>query len=87
MKKLGIIIRREYLTRVTRRSFIIATFLTPLGFALLFVVVGVIFSYKSDDVSKVAILDHDNILGGSIKDEHHAAGGHGRTRQQQRRCC
>lgn len=69
MKKLGIIIRREYLTRVTRRSFIIATFLTPLGFALLFVVVGVIFSYKSDDVSKVAILDHDNILGGSIKDE------------------
>jgi len=69
MKKLGIIIRREYLTRVTRRSFIIATFLTPLGFALLFVVVGVIFSYKSDDVSKVAILDHDNILDGSIKDE------------------
>lgn len=69
MKKLGIIIRREYLTRVTRRSFIIATFLTPLGFALLFVVVGVIFSYESDDVSKVAILDHDNILGGSIKDE------------------
>lgn len=69
MKKLGIIIRREYLTRVTRRSFIIATFLTPLGFALLFVVVGVIFSYKSDDVSKVAILDHDNILGGIIKDE------------------
>lgn len=69
MKKLGIIIRREYLTRVTRRSFIIATFLTPLGFALLFVVVGVIFSYKSDDVSKVAILDYDNILDGSIKDE------------------
>jgi len=69
MKKLGIIIRREYLTRVTRRSFIIATFLTPLGFALLFVVVGVIFSYQSDEVNKVAILDHDDILGGSIKDE------------------
>ncbi len=69
MKKLGIIIKREYLTRVTRRSFIIATFLTPLGFALLFVVVGVIFSYKSDDVRKVAIIDYDNILGGSIKDE------------------
>lgn len=69
MKKLGIIIKREYLTRVTRRSFIIATFLTPLGFALLFVVVGVIFSYQSDDVRKVAIIDEDNILGGSIKDE------------------
>ncbi|MBX2927555.1 MAG: ABC transporter permease [Saprospiraceae bacterium] len=69
MKKLGIIIRREYLTRVTRRSFIIATFLTPLGFALLFVVVGVIFSYQSDDERKVAIIDYDNILRGSIKDE------------------
>ncbi len=69
MKKLGIIIKREYLTRVTRRSFIIATFLTPLGFALLFVVVGVIFSYQSDDVRKIAIIDEDNILGGSIKDE------------------
>lgn len=69
MKKLGIIVKREYLTRVTRRSFIIATFLTPLGFALLFVVVGVIFSYKSDDVRKVAIIDEDNILGGAIKDE------------------
>ncbi len=69
MKNLGIIIKREYLTRVTRRSFLIATFLTPLGFALFLVVVGVIFSYKSDDVRKVAIIDHDQILGGSIKDE------------------
>jgi ABC-2 type transport system permease protein len=69
MNKLGIIIKREYLTRVTRRSFILATLLTPLGFALLFVVVGVIFSYQSDDVRKVAIIDYDNMLNGSIKDE------------------
>jgi ABC-2 type transport system permease protein len=69
MKKLGIIISREYLSRVTKRSFILATLLTPLAFGLLFVVVGLIFSYKSDDVRRIAILDHDNILGGSIKDE------------------
>lgn len=69
MNKLGIIIKREYLTRVTRKSFILATLLTPLGFALLFVVVGVIFSYESDDVRKVAIIDYDDMLKGSIKDE------------------
>lgn len=69
MKKLGIIITREYLSRVTKKSFILATLLTPLAFGLLFVVVGVIFSYKSDDVRKIAILDYDKILGGSIKDE------------------
>jgi ABC-2 type transport system permease protein len=69
MDKLLIIIKREYLTRVTRRSFIIATLLTPLGFAIFFVVVGFIFSYESDDSKHIAILDEANILEGSIKDE------------------
>jgi len=69
MDKLLLIIKREYLTRVKRRSFIIATLLTPLGFAVFFVVVGFIFSYESDDSKRIAILDEANILEGSIKDE------------------
>lgn len=69
MNKLGLIIRREYLTRVTRRSFILATLLTPLGFAVFFVVVGLIFSYESDDSQRIAIVDQGNILNKSIKDD------------------
>ena len=49
MDKLWLIIKREYLTRVKRRSFIIATLLTPLAFAVFFVVVGLIFQYESDE--------------------------------------
>ena len=69
MNKLALIIRREYLTRVTRRSFILATILTPLAFAVFFVVVGIIFSYQSDDTKKIAIIDESNMLQKRIADE------------------
>jgi ABC-2 type transport system permease protein len=69
MDKLWLIIKREYLTRVTRRSFILATLLTPLGFAIFFVVVGLIFQYESDDSKKIAIIDEGNIFNKTIKDE------------------
>ncbi len=62
MNKLLLIIRREYLTRVTRRSFILATLLTPLAFAVFFIVVGFIFSYESDDEMVVAVIDEGGIL-------------------------
>lgn len=62
MNKLLLIIKREYLTRVTRKSFILATLLTPLAFALFFVVVTVIFSYQSDDEKTIVIKDEGNLL-------------------------
>lgn len=61
MNKLWIIIKREYLTRVQKRSFILATLLTPLAFALFFVVVGFIFSVESDERYRVAVLDEAGI--------------------------
>ena len=69
MDKLWLIIKREYLTRVTRRSFILATLLTPLAFGLFFVVAGLIFQYESDDSRRIAIIDEGNIFDRSIKDE------------------
>lgn len=57
MKKLGLIIRREYLSRVTKRSFILATLLTPLAIILFMVIIGLIFSYQGDDVQSVAIIN------------------------------
>lgn len=69
MNKLGLIIKREYLTRVTRRSFILATILTPLGFAVFFIIAGFIFAYESDDTKRVAVIDKGGVLEGVIKDE------------------
>jgi ABC-2 type transport system permease protein len=69
MNKLWLIIKREYLTRVRKRTFILATILTPLAFALFFVVVTFIFSYESDDSRRVAIIDESNMLHETIKDE------------------
>ena len=69
MDKLLLIIKREYLARVTRPSFIIATLVTPLVFVLFFVVVGFIFSYESDDTKKIAVVDESSILKGALKDE------------------
>lgn len=69
MNKLWLIIKREYLTRVKRRSFILATLLTPLAMGLFIVVVTVIFSYKSDEAKRIAIIDEGNILQGNIASE------------------
>jgi ABC-2 type transport system permease protein len=68
MEKLWLIIKREYLTRVTRKSFILATLLTPLAFGLLSVVVGVIFAYQSDDVKNIVISDEGNLLKKAMAD-------------------
>jgi ABC-2 type transport system permease protein len=68
MDKLWLIIKREYLTRVKKRSFILATLLTPLAFALFFGVVGFIFSYESGEKLRIAIVDKDNIFDGNIAD-------------------
>ena len=68
MDKLLLIIKREYLTRVKRWSFILATILTPLSFAVFFIVIGFIFQYESDDVKRIAIIDSQQVLKKSISD-------------------
>ena len=68
MKKLWLIIQREYWTRVKKRSFILGTILTPIAFGVFFIVVGWIFSYESDDSKTVAIIDRGNILERKISD-------------------
>lgn len=68
MNKLWLIIKREYLTRVKKRSFILATILTPFAFVLFFIIVGFIFSYKGDDKLRVVLADEYNILDTKPKD-------------------
>ena len=69
MEKLWLIVKREYLTRVRRRSFILATILTPLGLAVFLVVASFIFQYQSDDVQRVAVVDEGRILNKAMPNE------------------
>ena len=68
MKNLWLVIQREYLTRVRRKSFILATLLTPLGLALFFVVVQFIFSYGNDEQQRIVVVDEDGIFGNVLPD-------------------
>ena len=63
LEKLWLIIKREYLTRVKKRTFILATILTPVAFAFFIVIVGFIFSYEDGDTRSIAIHDPAKILG------------------------
>lgn len=61
MRKIWLIIQREYLTRVKNKSFILTTLLTPLAFLVFFVVVALVMSYKSDKLYTVGVIDHSAV--------------------------
>lgn len=69
MDKILLIIQREYLTRVKKKSFLIATLLTPLGIAAFIVVASLIFGYESDESKRIAVIDESGVITGGIKDE------------------
>lgn len=68
MKNLWLVIQREYLTRVRRKSFILATLLMPLGIAVFMVVVQFIFTYGNDEETRIAVVDEDGIFGNVLPD-------------------
>ena len=67
MNKILLIIRREYLSRVKKKSFIIMTFLTPLLIAGIYALIGY-FTYKGikDTHDKVAVVNNNKILNEKI---------------------
>ncbi len=62
MDKFWLIVQREYLTRVRKKSFILSTLLTPIAFALFFVVIFFILKYDGDKQLNIAVLDEAGIL-------------------------
>lgn len=69
MKQLKLIISREYWTRVRRKSFIIATLVTPLALGVFTVIVSYILQYESEEVVRIAVVDEGNIFNTGIADE------------------
>ncbi len=57
MNKISLIIRREYITRVRKKSFIVMTLLTPFLFAMIFVIPALVMSNEDKDFKKIAVIE------------------------------
>ena len=62
MNKLGLIIQREYLTRVKKKSFILLTLLSPLFFVAMFTVPALLAIYAGDETKTIAVKDETGIF-------------------------
>ncbi len=62
MNHLSLIIKREYLTKVRNKSFIIMTFLSPLIIVGIFALVGYLSNLNSDTVREISILDESGLF-------------------------
>ncbi|MFZ5939315.1 MAG: ABC transporter permease [Bacteroidota bacterium] len=62
MNKIFLIIQREYLTRVRKKSFIVMTLLGPVLFAAFMVLPAYFATMKDSEVKKIAVIDNTNIF-------------------------
>ena len=67
MSKLWLIIKREYLVRVRKKTFILATILTPLAILLLYAL-PIIMMQWSNDTKRIVIKDDSGIFTRPIAD-------------------
>ncbi len=68
MNKINLIISREYLTRVKKKSFIVMTILGPILFAAMMVVPAWLASMEDTDIKKLAVIDDSGIFLNKIPD-------------------
>jgi ABC-2 type transport system permease protein len=61
MNKIWIVIKREYLTRVRNKTFILSTFLTPLVFAGILATV-IFVTIKGSDKEVIGVIDHTGLF-------------------------
>ena len=68
MSKIGLIIQKEYLRRVNKKSFLIFTFLTPLLIVLLVAMPLWLSTIKDSDVKNIAVVDVTGKYASVLKD-------------------
>lgn len=68
MNKIKLIILREYLTRVKKKSFIVMTILGPILFAAMMVVPAWLASMEDTDLKNIAVVDSSGIFINKIPD-------------------
>ena len=59
---IGLVISREYLTRVKKKSFLILTFLAPILFGAMCILPSLIMVYSKEDSKKVAVVDNSGLV-------------------------
>ena len=62
IKKLGIIIQREYLNKVKKKSFLLITFLAPILFAGICILPTVIMMGTKEEAKQVGVIDRSGIV-------------------------
>ena len=62
MNHLGLVIKREYLTKVKNKAFIIMTILSPIIFMALFALVGYLSSLNNNKQRTISVLDESGLL-------------------------
>jgi len=61
ISKLGIIISREYLNKVKKKSFLVITFLAPVLFAAVCILPTVIMMATKEEAKQVGVVDHSGL--------------------------
>ena len=62
MKNILLVIKREYLTRIRKKSFILMCVLGPVFFAALFLLPSWLMSIESQEEKKIAVIDSSNVF-------------------------
>jgi ABC-2 type transport system permease protein len=62
MNKISVIIKREYITRVRKKSFIIMTLLAPLLMAAIFIVPALVMTNQDKEFKKIAVIEDGSDL-------------------------
>jgi len=62
MNKISVIIKREYITRVRKKSFIIMTILAPILMAAIITVPTILMMSQSGDYKKIAVIEDNSTL-------------------------
>ncbi|MDD3643129.1 MAG: ABC transporter permease [Candidatus Krumholzibacteria bacterium] len=62
MRKMLIVVRREYLDRVKKKSFLIGTILGPVLMALLLFMPALLFRFSPEMLTSVAVIDHSGAI-------------------------
>lgn len=67
MSKIGLIINREYSTRVKKKSFIIMTIIGPILFAALMIAPVILMQLEDDEFKKIAVIDESGMFEEALK--------------------
>ena len=69
LRNLNIVVAREYMTRVKKKSFLLITFLGPIFFAAVAILPTVIMLMTEDKGKKVAVVDESGIVMPKLVDD------------------